>query len=255
MLPLLWAFSLEILQDVEPITTACASLSALYDVVRCLQRCKTDVAYGARLLPLQQRHMTKFQEAYGASHTRPKAHYALHLRAQMARLESTHRLPCWGKKASLVQTICWSENLETGGLRQERLAPFNWHGTVEFGTKGTMDGPSAWCSTWTTRNKSKGWASEVCTFCDWIRNRIRWICARNLPAQFHKLPVWKCMAALRMTMPTSCWYNLCTCKLDLPGGSSVAKGTLFSPNDNVFHKRCRVCKTLSHVLQKQKVER
>ena len=65
--------------------TACASLASLYDVVRCLQRCKIDVANGAHLLPLQRKHMTSFQEAYGASHTRPKAHYALHLSAQMQR--------------------------------------------------------------------------------------------------------------------------------------------------------------------------
>ena len=36
-------------------------------------------------MPLQRRHMMSFQEAYGASHTRPKAHYALHLTAQMQR--------------------------------------------------------------------------------------------------------------------------------------------------------------------------
>ena len=85
MLPLLWAFCIEVLRDVEPMATACASLASLYDVVRCLQRCKIDVANGAHLLPLQRKHMTSFQEAYGASHTRPKAHYALHLSAQMQR--------------------------------------------------------------------------------------------------------------------------------------------------------------------------
>ena len=36
-------------------------------------------------MPLQQHHMKCFQEAYGASHTRPKAHYAMHLPAQMQR--------------------------------------------------------------------------------------------------------------------------------------------------------------------------
>ena len=36
-------------------------------------------------MPLQQHHMKCFQEAYGASHTRPKAQYALHLPAQMQR--------------------------------------------------------------------------------------------------------------------------------------------------------------------------
>eukprot|EP00435_Cladocopium_sp_Y103_P018320 s4537_g4.t1 len=85
MLPLLWAFSIEILGDVEPMAKASASLDALYEVVRCLQRCKINVAYGSQLLPLQRRHMQKFQEAYGASQTRPKAHYALHLAQQMQR--------------------------------------------------------------------------------------------------------------------------------------------------------------------------
>ena len=85
MLPLLWAFCIEVLVDVEAMATACTSLAALYDVVRCLQRCKIDVANGAQLMPLQRRHMMSFQEAYGASHTRPKAHYALHLAAQMQR--------------------------------------------------------------------------------------------------------------------------------------------------------------------------
>ena len=84
MLPLLWAFCIEVLADVEAMASACASLTALHDVVCCLQRCKIDVAHGTQLMPLQQ-HMKCFQEAYGASHTRPKAHYALHLPAQMQR--------------------------------------------------------------------------------------------------------------------------------------------------------------------------
>ena len=46
MLPLLWAFCIEVLADVEPMASACASLGALYDVVCCLQRCKIDVAHG-----------------------------------------------------------------------------------------------------------------------------------------------------------------------------------------------------------------
>ena len=37
-----------------------------------------------------------------------------------------------------------------------------------------------------------------------------------------------------------------------PGGSNDAHGTMFSPNDNVFHKRCHMDKTLSHVLQSEK---
>lgn len=85
MLPLLWAFCIEVLAEVEPMVTACASLAALYDVVRCLQRCKIDVANSSALMPLQRQHMMRFQEAHGASHTRPKAHYALHLTAQMQR--------------------------------------------------------------------------------------------------------------------------------------------------------------------------
>ena len=83
MLPLLWAFNVDMLADVMEMQKPCASVAALYDVVRCLQRCKIDVAYGARLLSLQKKYMNAFQDAYGASHTRPKAHYCLHLQTQM----------------------------------------------------------------------------------------------------------------------------------------------------------------------------
>ena len=38
---------------------------------------------------------------------------------------------------------------------------------------------------------------------------------------------------------------------NLPRGSNEAQRTLFSPNDNVLHKRCPMDKTMSHVFQKE----
>jgi hypothetical protein len=88
-LPLVWAFSVEVLHGDNAMDDAVQSISALYDVVRCLQRAKICVSQGEHLLALQCKHLSAFQKAYGASVMRPKAHYALHLSEQMRKW---HRL-------------------------------------------------------------------------------------------------------------------------------------------------------------------
>eukprot|EP00435_Cladocopium_sp_Y103_P055415 s510_g18.t1 len=82
-LPLAWAFSLEVLDEDDAMKDAVQSISALYAVVRCLQRAKICASHGEHLLAFQRKHMEAFQQAYGVSVLRPKAHYALHLTEQM----------------------------------------------------------------------------------------------------------------------------------------------------------------------------
>ena len=89
-LPLVWAFSQEILHQHEKMPEAIVSLDALYAVTKCLQRMKWNPAEGKCLVSLQQAHMTAFQAAYDAALTRPKAHYALHVWRQVLR---------WGRHA------------------------------------------------------------------------------------------------------------------------------------------------------------
>ena len=89
-LPLVWAFSQEILSEHAGMQTAITSLNALYAVVTCLHKMKWHPARGAALPRLQKNHMVAFQRAYDAELTRPKAHYALHVWKQVLR---------WGRHA------------------------------------------------------------------------------------------------------------------------------------------------------------
>ena len=89
-LPLVWAFSQEILSEHAGMQTAITSLNALYAVVTCLHKMKWHPARGAALPRLQKNHMVAFQRAYDAALTRPKAHYALHVWKQVLR---------WGRHA------------------------------------------------------------------------------------------------------------------------------------------------------------
>ena len=85
VLPLLVAFSLEMLSACEAMSTAIASLEALYKVTRLLQDMKIDAAKVRDLSQLQAMHQRCFQAAYTAEPTRPKAHYARHLTAQVTK--------------------------------------------------------------------------------------------------------------------------------------------------------------------------
>eukprot|EP00435_Cladocopium_sp_Y103_P059873 s2323_g21.t1 len=89
-LPLVWAFSQEILHEHAGMQTAITSLNALHAVVTCLHKMKWNPARGEALPRLQEKHMIAFQRAYDASLTRPKAHYALHVWRQVLR---------WGRHA------------------------------------------------------------------------------------------------------------------------------------------------------------
>ena len=85
MLPLLVAFSREVLIACEAMSTAIASLEALYQVTRLLQDMKHNAAKVRDLSMLQAMHQRCFQAAYTAEPTRPKAHYARHLAAQVTK--------------------------------------------------------------------------------------------------------------------------------------------------------------------------
>ena len=89
-MPLVWAFSQEILRKNASMQTAIDSLDALYAVLTCLHRMKWNPVRGAALTSLQRAHMVAFQRAYDAVLTRPKAHYALHVWSQVLR---------WGRHA------------------------------------------------------------------------------------------------------------------------------------------------------------
>lgn len=89
-LPLVWAFSQEVLQDHADMEFATASLNALHAVTTCLQRIKWHPASGEDLPTLQASHMRAFQAAYDAAAMRPKGHYALHVWGQVLR---------WGRHA------------------------------------------------------------------------------------------------------------------------------------------------------------
>ena len=89
-MPLVWAFSQEILRENASMQTAIDSLDALYAVLTCLHRMKWNPVRGAALTSLQRAHMVAFQRAYDAVLTRPKAHYALHVWSQVLR---------WGRHA------------------------------------------------------------------------------------------------------------------------------------------------------------
>ena len=82
-LPLCWAFSCEVLPTREDVGDATRSLRALYDVARCLGRCKINPEAAVQLTALQEAHMKLFVAAYGAAEVRPKWHYALHLQEQI----------------------------------------------------------------------------------------------------------------------------------------------------------------------------
>eukprot|EP00438_Fugacium_kawagutii_P010142 Skav224275 [mRNA] locus=scaffold217:56269:58275:+ [translate_table: standard] len=84
VLPLAVAFGEEVLRDSCPgMRKALDSLKSLQAVVHCLQKAKKNPRTCASLLPLQQQHMTHFQEAYGREETRPKMHFSLHLTEQI----------------------------------------------------------------------------------------------------------------------------------------------------------------------------
>eukprot|EP00435_Cladocopium_sp_Y103_P048206 s1331_g14.t1 len=89
-LPLVWAFSQEVLRETASMQTTIASLDALDAVLICLHKMKWNPACGASLTTLQSAHMVAFQRAYDAALTRPKAHYALHAWSQVLR---------WGRHA------------------------------------------------------------------------------------------------------------------------------------------------------------
>ena len=85
-LPLLVAFSQEMLSDDDRMKSAVASLTALYDVVLCLHKCKMNWREASRLSNLQTKHKTLWDLAYPQASTRPKFHYSLHLSKQIQSL-------------------------------------------------------------------------------------------------------------------------------------------------------------------------
>jgi len=138
-LPLVWAFSVEVLHGDNAMDDAVQSISALYDVVRCLQRAKICVSQGEHLLGLQCKHLSAFQKAYGASVMRPKAHYALHLSEQMRK---RHRLiDCHVGERKHRQSF------QAGRIRQERTSTSDRNGVVWLRASGETPWSDNWCST------------------------------------------------------------------------------------------------------------
>lgn len=92
VLPLCVAFGREVLSEQVEVQAALRSLEALYQVTLLVADLKRK-ANVEKLLPMQQKHMEAFSEAYGSSVMRPKFHYVLHTSHQICK---NHRhIDCW----------------------------------------------------------------------------------------------------------------------------------------------------------------
>jgi hypothetical protein len=99
ILPICVAFSDEVLDDdVDEMQMANASLRALQRVAACLWSLKVSTENLQSLLPLQQDHLRCHILAYTAAHMRPKAHYGLHLSAQIEKMNKVIDCFCCERK-------------------------------------------------------------------------------------------------------------------------------------------------------------
>jgi hypothetical protein len=99
ILPICVAFSDEVLDDdVDEMQMANASLRALQRVAACLWSLKVSTENLQSLLPLQQDPLRGHILAYTAAHMRPKAHYGLHLSAQIEKMNKVIDCFCCERK-------------------------------------------------------------------------------------------------------------------------------------------------------------
>ena len=105
ILPICVAFCDEVLQHVDEMQSANASLRALQRVASCLWCLKVSTEQLPNLLPLQQDYLRCHIAAYTATRVRPKMHYGFHLSAQIQKMNKVIDCFCCERKHKAYKNL------------------------------------------------------------------------------------------------------------------------------------------------------